>query len=186
MSAAILIFLSLLFSTSAPAKPAPPAKAAAASKVWTNEDVQALESTGSISIVGQAETAQPAETAAASSGTQSVAAPRTQGLANPAAQPVSAATPPYVKEQDPDWYAQGIESRREQIDQIDDQVQEIQHTRATGEGISDAIPLDKTAPGITPEATIEILQDQKSRLEADIDGLQDLAQSNSIERDSWR
>ena len=91
-----------------------------------------------------------------------------------------------MKEQDPDWYAREIEKRREQIDQIDSQIQEIQQTRATGEGISGAIALDKTAPGITPEATIEVLQDQKSHLEAEISGLQDLAQSNYIECDVWR
>ena len=91
-----------------------------------------------------------------------------------------------MKEQDPSWYAQRIESRREQIDQLDNQIHEIQQIRATGEGISGAIPLDKTAAGITPEATIEVLQGQKGQLEAEIDNLQDLAQSNGIERDAWR
>jgi len=171
MTAAILVFLSLLPPAAAPAKPAAvPAKAAAASKVWTNEDVQTLESTASLSIIGQPETAQPAAPVAASTETQNATAPAA----------------PHVKEQDPDWYAREIEKRREQIDQIDSQIQEIQQTRATGEGISGAIALDKTAPGITPEATIEVLQDQKSHLEAEISGLQDLAQSNYIERDVWR
>ena len=93
---------------------------------------------------------------------------------------------PYIKEQDPEWYAQGIDNLREQIDQLDSQIQEIQQIRATGEGISGAIPLDKTSAGISPEATIEILQGQKSQIESEIDNLQNLAQSNDIERDAWR
>jgi hypothetical protein len=189
MTAAILLLFSALSPAPAAApKPAPipaparatPAKAAAASKVWTNDDLQALESTGEISIVGQPE-AMPTIAPAASPQTPGAAASTTTP-----AQTALAPAAPYVKEQDPNWYAQVIDSRRDQIDQIDSQIQEIQQIRATGEGISDAIPLDKTAPGITPEATIEVLQDQKSQLESDIDGMQDLAQSNSIERDAWR
>lgn len=194
MTAAILLLFSAL--TPAPAaapKPAPtpaparatPAKSAAASRVWTNEDIQALESTGDISIIGQPEAVVPIA-AVASPETQGAAAPASESATTTAAQTTAAPAAPYVKEQDPNWYAQSIESRRDQIDQIDSQIQEIQQIRATGEGISDAIPLDKTAPGITPEATIEVLQDQKNRLESDIDSMQDLAQSNSIERDAWR
>lgn len=209
MSAAILMLLSLLSpvvaaakapATVEPATPAavpakaaaPPEKAAAAARVWTNDDVQALESTGSLSIVGQVETAQTGTPAAAPEETQSgtsttaVTQPAAPGATNAAAQPATAATTPYVKEQDPNWYEQGIESRRDQIDQIDGQIQEIQQIRATGEGISGAIPLDKTAPGITPEASIEVLQDQKNHLEAEIGDMQDLAQTNYIERNVWR
>jgi hypothetical protein len=163
MIVAILVVLSLLSPSPDPAKPP-------AEKVWTNPDVEALESTASLSIIGQAETQQMGEPDSNSNKQQNT---------------VPAAAP-YVKEQDPSWYAQEIESRREQIEQLDNQIQEIRQIRATGEGISGAIPLDKAAAGITPEATIQALQVQKSRLEAEINELQDLAQSNGIERDAWR
>jgi len=196
MTAAILILFSALTpAPAATATPAPlpaparaiPAKAAAASRVWTNEDVQALESTAEISIVGQPEVVPPTAPAAAAPETQGAPAPAPVTASAPTAAQTSAASEaPYVKEQDPNWYAQGIETRRDRIDQIDGQIQEIQQIRATGVGISGAIPLDKTAPGITPEATIEVLQDRKNHLESDVHGMQDLAQSNSIERDAWR
>jgi hypothetical protein len=163
MIAAILVVMSLLSAADGRAKPP-------AAKVWTNPDVEALESTASLSIIGLAETQQSAAPASNSAMPQNTVPD----------------TIPYVMEKDPNWYAKGIESRRQQIDQLNNQIQEIQQIRATGEGISGAIPLDKSAAGITPEATLEVLRGQRSQLEAEIDNLQDLAQSNEIERDVWR
>lgn len=164
MNVVVRIVLSLFSLAYVPAKPP------AAARVWTNPDVEALESTASLSIIGQAEPEQPTASPSASVETQNSG-------------PASA---PYVKEQDPNWYAREIASRRQQIDALDSQIQEIQQIRATGEGISGAIPLDKTAAGITPEETIGVLQGQKSQLETEVDNLQDLGQSNDIERDAWR
>jgi hypothetical protein len=163
MIVAVLVVLSLLSPAPDPAKPP-------AEKVWTNPDVEALESKASLSIIGQAETQQAGEPDSNSNKQQNTVP----------------ATAPYVKEQDPSWYAQGIDGRRERVEQLDNQIQEIQQIRTTGEGISGAIPLDKTAAGLTPEATIQALQVQKSRVEEEINELQDLAQSNGIERDAWR
>ncbi|MGC2291944.1 MAG: hypothetical protein WA450_08380, partial [Candidatus Acidiferrales bacterium] len=81
---------------------------------------------------------------------------------------------------DPDWYAQQRDTMQARIDADQDQIQEIQQIEQNGDGISGAIPLDKNAPGLTPYATVEILQNQVAQIEAQIDDLQDLARRNGI------
>ena len=76
-----------------------------------------------------------------------------------------ASTRPYLKELDPDWYARQRDTLQAQIDADQDQIRDIQQIQQTGDGISDAIPLDKNAPGLTPYATVEILQNQIAQIE---------------------
>ena len=64
------------------------------------------------------------------------------------------------KELDPQWYAEQRQTLQAQIDADQEQIREIQQIQQTGDGISGAIPLDKNAPGLTPYATVEILQNQ--------------------------
>jgi hypothetical protein len=66
------------------------------------------------------------------------------------------------------------------VDANEEQIRETQAIRQTGDGITDAIPLDKEAPGLSPEATVEILKNQVAQLEAQIGDLQDLARRNGI------
>jgi hypothetical protein len=161
MNAAILVFASIL-SLHPGASNGP-----AQEKVWTNPDVEALRATSPISIIG-----------------------RDIGPESPTTLPnasTSAAAPgPYVMEQDPAWYAREIEILRDEIARADDQIEDIRKIRQTGEGISGAIPLGETAPGLTPEATIEVLESEKQELEAGIDELQDRARQNEIDREAWR
>jgi hypothetical protein len=88
--------------------------------------------------------------------------------------------------QDPAWYAREIEVRRDEIARADDQIEGVRKIRQTGEGISGAVPLEENAPGLTPEATIEVLESEKQELEAEIDELQDQARRNEIDREAWR
>ena len=92
----------------------------------------------------------------------------------------NALTQPYVKELDPRWYAQQRDTLQTRIDADQEQIREIQQIEQTGDGISGAIPLDKNAPGLTPYATVEILQNQIAQTETQIDDLQDLARRNGI------
>ena len=56
----------------------------------------------------------------------------------------------------------------------------IQQIRETADGISDAIPLYEEALGLSPEATVKILQTQVVQFEAQVEGLQDLARQNDM------
>ncbi|MGB8838233.1 MAG: hypothetical protein WCC67_15905, partial [Candidatus Acidiferrales bacterium] len=66
------------------------------------------------------------------------------------------------------------------IDADEDLIRHILEIRIAGDGITDAIPLDKDDPGLTPEATVEILQNEVAQLRAQIDELQDMARQNGI------
>jgi hypothetical protein len=161
MNAAIFVFASILsLHPSTSNGPAP-------EKVWTTPDVEALRATSPISIIG-----------------------RDPGLESPTDRPsasTSAQAPgPYVMTQDPAWYAREIELRRDEIARADDQIEGVRKIRQTGEGISGAVPLEENAPGLTPEATIEVLESEKQELEAEIDELQDQARQNEIDREAWR
>jgi hypothetical protein len=160
-----LILVAISFLIPQPAKPAITARAVrgadtAAQKVWTNEDIPMLRETAPISIFS----------ANATSQASLAEAPRV----------AAGSTQPYVKELDPRWYSQQRDSLQAQIDADEEQIRDIQQIQQTGDGISDAIPLDKNAPGLTPYATVEILQNRIAQAEAQIDDLQDLARRNGI------
>jgi hypothetical protein len=161
-----LILVAISFLVPQPAKPAITARAVrsadtAAHKVWTNDDIPLLREMAPISIFSASASSHASPTEAPSVAT-------------------AASTQPYVKELDPDWYARQRDTLQAQIDADQDQIRDIQQIEQTGDGISDAIPLDKNAPGLTPYATVEILQNQIAQIESHIDDLQDLARRNGI------
>jgi hypothetical protein len=161
-----LILVAISFVVPQPTKtaitmPAMPGADTAAQKVWTNEDIPLLRETAPISTFSVSASSQASE------------AETSSGAAN-------ASIRPYVKELDPDWYAQRRDTLQAQIDADQEQIRDIQQILQTGDGVSDAIPLDKNAPGLTPYATVEILQNQIAQVESQIDDLQDLARRNSI------
>ena len=161
-----LILVAISFLIPQPAKPAITVRAVrdadtAAQKVWTNEDIPLLREIAPISTFRAS-----ASSRASSAETSSAAA--------------KALPRPYVKELDPHWYAQQRDTFEAQIDADQEQIRDIQQIQQTGDGISDAIPLDKNAPGLTPYATVEILQNQIAQVEAQMDDLQDLARRNGI------
>lgn len=161
-----LILLAMSFLVPQPAKPALTARAVrgadtAAQKVWTNEDIPLLREMAPISIFS------------GSASSQASVAESPSGAAG-------ALTKPYVKELDPQWYAQQRDTLQARIDADQDQIREIQQIEQAGDGISGAIPLDKNAPGLTPYATVEIMQNQIAQTESQIDDLQDLARRNGI------
>jgi hypothetical protein len=132
-------------------------------KVWTNPDVAALRATSPISIVGRIPTAVANE-----------------GLAG------HERYFRYIKEDDPAWYAGQIDSLREAIEDADAEIQTIENIRKTGKGVTNAVAMDKLALGVTPEATVRLRKQQKSALEAEIDGLQDQARKRDILAEAWR
>ena len=153
----IFILLAMLSSSPVAARAA---RDLPAQKVWTNSDVIALRATPSISIIGKVPSAEVKE--------------------------VASSNQPYVKERDPLWYARQIEGLRETMGEADAEIKSIKDIEATGEGITNAIPLDERSGGVTLHATLEILASEKSALNAEIDNLQDEARANYIPRDVWR
>jgi hypothetical protein len=161
-----LILVAISFLVPQPSKPASAAGVlrgadTAAPKVWTNEEIPLLREIAPISTFS----------ASASSQANLAEAPSVAAVAS---------RQPYVKELDPDWYAQQRDTLQAQIDANQEQVRDIQQIQQTGDGISNAIPLDKNAPGLTPYATVEILQNHIAQVESQIGDLQDLARRNGI------
>ena len=124
--------------------------------VWTNDDLEKLHSLGLISIVGRIDEERP--TRASASG-------------------------PYVRTQDPEWYAEEaaklrgeLERRRAQLREYGQALEDARSLRETTGGIN----LDEGDVGITPQAGIEILQQRVRTRESELGALEDLARHNGI------
>jgi hypothetical protein len=124
--------------------------------VWTNDDLERLHDLALICIVGRINE----ET------------PKSESLPQP-----------YVKTQDPVWYAEQaarlrgeLERRQAQLRGYQQALEDAQSLRKT----TDAINLDEGDIGITPEAGIEILQQRVDKTQTVLDALEDLARHNDI------
>jgi hypothetical protein len=124
--------------------------------VWTNDDLERLHVPGLICIVGQMNDEAPE----------------------------SASPPgPYVRTQDPAWYAEQaaklrdeLERRRAQLGEYRQALEVARSLRETTGGIN----LEKGNIGITPEAGIEILRQRVSETQTEFDALEDLARRHDI------
>jgi hypothetical protein len=130
--------------------------------VWTDDDLGRLHNLGLICIVG----------------------PSNEETPNSAPQPQ-----PYVKTQDPEWYAEQaaqlrdeLERRQAQLDGYRQAIEDAKDLKTTTGGIN----LDDGELGITPEAGIEILQERVNDTQASLDALEDLARRNDIEPGTLR
>jgi hypothetical protein len=123
---------------------------------WTNDDLERLHVPGLICIVGRTN----------------------DGTPKPASPPA-----PYVKTQDPAWYAWQAAKLRDELERRQTQLvgyrQAIEDVRSL-KGMTGGINLDGGDIGITPEAGIEILQQRVSETQSQLDALQDLARHNDI------
>jgi hypothetical protein len=130
--------------------------------VWTNDDLEKLHRVGLISIVGRIDEERP----------------------TPASAPG-----PYVKTQDPEWYAKQAAKLRDELEYRQVQLREYR------QALDDARSLRESTGGIdlvgedfaiTPEAGIEILQQRIMEEQARLDDLEDLARRNDIEPGTLR
>jgi hypothetical protein len=124
--------------------------------VWTNDDLERLHVLGLICIVGRIGEETP----------ESASLPQ-----------------PYVKTQDPGWYAEQaaklrdeLERRRAQLGGYRQALEDARSLRKTTAGIN----LDDGDIGITPEAGIDSLQQRVNETQAELDALEDLARRNDI------
>jgi hypothetical protein len=125
--------------------------------VWTNDDLERLHAPGLICIVGRM---------------------------NEETKDSASQTLPYVKTQDPEWYAEQaarlrdeLERRKAQLDAYRQTIEDATSLKTMTGGIN----LDEGDIGITPEAGIEILQQRVSDAQSELDALEDLARRNDIE-----
>jgi hypothetical protein len=124
--------------------------------VWTNDDLEKLHSLGLISIVGRIEEETPT----------SAPAPR-----------------PYVRTQDPEWYAvqaaklrDELERRQTQLSEYRQAIDDVRNLRKTTGGVN----LDEGDLAITPEFGIEILERHVEEVQTEISELEDLARRHDI------
>jgi len=124
--------------------------------VWTNDDLEKLHSLGLISVVGRIDEERP----------------------------TSASAPgPYVRTEDPEWYAEQaaklrdeLERRRAQLREYRQALEDARSLRKTTGGLN----LDEDDIGITPQAAIEILQRRLNEAQTELDALEDLASRHSV------
>jgi hypothetical protein len=130
--------------------------------VWTNGDLERLRGVGLISVVGQ------------------VSEEATAGAAEPS---------PHVRTQDPEWYAEQASKLRAELKNRETT---LQHYRQALEGVrnlqtmTDGINLDWGDIGITPDASIEILQRRVVEIQSELDALEDMARNNGIPQGTLR
>jgi hypothetical protein len=131
--------------------------------VWTNEDLERLRAPGLISVVGQ---------------------PATLEDTNPAAMPST-----YVTTQDSEWYAEEAAALRGELERRQARLNEYRRALEDARSLKETtggINLDEGDIGITPEASIEILQQQVEETQSKLDALEDLARRNDIEPGTLR
>jgi hypothetical protein len=124
--------------------------------VWTNDDVERLRGLSLISIVGRMNE----ETSKSASLPQ-----------------------PYVKTQDPEWYAEQAAQLRDELERRRAQLHEYQKALEDARSLREmtgGINVDEGDIGITPEAGIEFLQQRLSEAQAQFDALEDLSRRNDI------
>jgi hypothetical protein len=164
----VAILVLSIISLGSPRVVAPPhftGRAAASDRIWTNDDVKTLREESPISIIG---TAQPFEDGVS-----------TTREATPARRP-------WVKDADPEWYAQEIEARRIEAAKAQAELAQIAYIVKTGDGFSGVVPLDTTTAGILLPGTIYVLQQEVREAHAEIGALQDMGRQNGILVAAWR
>ena len=136
-----------------------PAQAAKTKKVWTNEEMDQLRARGLISTFNVA-----TETAA-----QTPVAP---------SEPATFT----ARTEDPTWYAEQAAILQAELDKREAALREAQMAIAqAAEGITQpGVAMDKSNPGVTPEAGIDILKAQAREVQTQLDELGDLARQNNI------
>jgi hypothetical protein len=123
-----------------------------APRVWTNDDLPALEANVPITMF------------------HTVTA-----VAQAAVAPNGA----HVKELDPEWYRAQIAARESVIAADRDRIRSLQLARESGAGLTGTIPTG-TAMTIDADETIKNLQTQLKLMSIEIGNLEDLARQNSL------
>lgn len=171
----ILLSASLVCPVSIPASPGETGQAAASpkpppgqrKKVFTNEDLQGLPSAPGITTFLPS----PEVVSAPPKGEQRLAAGPSQA---------SIERKPYVKETDPHWYLEQMDSGRIELESIDGTAQRIREFRKSGMGMTGGITLDQPGLRLSPENEVQQLARRRQELESQIAELEDTARHNGF------
>jgi hypothetical protein len=124
-------------------------------RVWTNEDVEALgprfEPTA-----GTAQTTRPGEVS------------------------VSQAPAPLPAERDAQWYAQQLATVAEELASVSDEASELQHFRRNTTGLPTGLNIVAPCEGLTLDNLIALLESRRQELLEQIDALSDVARANGM------
>jgi hypothetical protein len=123
-------------------------------KIWTNDDVQALQSSP-VTFVSEFST----------SG---------NGM------PVVAAKPHLSKYKDPSWYRVQLKSLRDELARTEAELRRIQAELKQAHGGTNALDMDKDPIGVNPEGILQVLEQRRLDPLMQISELEDLAQRNGI------
>jgi len=96
---------------------------------------------------------------------------------------------PYLRTQDPDWYAAQAANLRNELENRQARLRQYQQALDDARSLKNSTGgLDLVAEdvAITPEAGIEILQQRVSETQSELDALEDLARRNGIEPGTLR
>ncbi len=124
--------------------------------VWTNDDLEKLHNLGLISVVGPIDEEKPT----------SAPAPE-----------------PYVRTEDPEWYAVQAAKLRDELERRQTQLREYWQAIDDARGLrktTGGINLDEGDIAITPEVGIEILERHVDEVQKEINDLEDLARRHDI------
>lgn len=136
-------------------------------KVFTNEDLQGLPNGSDIT------TFLPSS--------ELVSTPP-KGEQLPAAGPGQASVErkPYLKEKDPGWYLELLDSARTELESIDSKAQRLREFRKSGMGMTGGITLDQPGLRLSPENEAEQLALRRQEIESQIAELEDTARHNGF------
>lgn len=133
-------------------------------KVWTNDDVEALREGRAVNVVGTA-AAPPATTEEGGEGEEAT------GEEKPKASP--------PKEDTPEYWQERLKPLREELAQIDKQVQQLR--AGQGKAESNAINMAAGNPGVQVEDTIHQLEKRRKEVQGQIEAVQLEAKRRGID-----
>jgi len=128
-------------------------------KVWTNDDVHALER---IPLAFESETVAAAKAAPSKADTSAAAR----------------SLPP--KQRDPGWYRVQVASLRGQLSAIEARQKDIHAQLDSHRGGTQGLNLMEDSEGVTPQSALEVLEARRRAVLSQIDALEDLAHRNGI------
>jgi chromosome segregation ATPase len=132
-------------------------------KVWTNDDLKRLPD--SVTVTGE-------------SATQGNTAPQNSADQNATNQ--NGSEKHYEQSQDPTWYEKQLAPLRQELDQIDQQLNTIRQAQKDGRGASDAVSLEKVPTGVDTQGEVEVLRQRRAEIASKIDDIESEARRNGV------